>query len=351
MGRSADGFPVDTLAILRTQEWLLALAAPRVYCALERPVDKAVLLHLLDIWVAYADRGDYYLLDHVPDPDRPALARKLRVLIDAWTLPELPAEITETARELLRAEGYDEPPNGAATWDDYTFDPDEPVASQLVWAEDLPKLVAKVATPEEVEARNVERSKQIAEWEASQPPYDLDRGEVQLIYGDSWNNASIAAFRVLPSRTGALPQGADHGDLHAIIMWLMVLASPPLFRTLRRMPDRDHLLHLLDTFVAYAARNDHVVHVKWSPRRWVRHSEREALARKLREILATWTPPELPQEITDTARELVEAEGMRPPEGGWDNLEHDKPYPLEDVLSWPEGIPVVLRALQGAGAG
>jgi hypothetical protein len=174
MGRSADGFPVDFLAIQYTVNWLLVLAAPRVYRAIERPVDKAVLLHLLDIWIAYADRGDYYVNDYVPDPDRPALARKLRALIDAWTPPELPAAIVETARDLLRAEGDREPPNQAATWDDYTFEPGEPVASALAWAEDLPGLVKKVATPEEVEARNVERRKQYAEWEkkqeASRPP-------------------------------------------------------------------------------------------------------------------------------------------------------------------------------------
>src|SRR5262245_42043079 len=92
----ADGFPIDTLAILHTEAWLNVLARPHEYRALQRPVDaavKAVLLCLLGVWIAYVDRGDWYFRDPSKE-DRPALARKLRALLEVWTPPELPAEIT-----------------------------------------------------------------------------------------------------------------------------------------------------------------------------------------------------------------------------------------------------------------
>src|SRR3954468_23196544 len=104
----ADGAPIDIVAILYTREWLGVLAKPQEYRALQRPVDaavKAVLLCLLDVWIAYVDRGDWYLYGEPSEEDRPALARRLRALLEAWTPPELPAEITEAARAVLDAEG------------------------------------------------------------------------------------------------------------------------------------------------------------------------------------------------------------------------------------------------------
>jgi hypothetical protein len=149
MGRDCDGFPIDALAILCIDDWLTVLAAPIVYASLKRPVEPEVLLRLLDIYIAYVDRGDYYLFDHTPEPNRPALARQLRELIAGWTPPELPAEITEAARALLYAEGHKEPPHVAVTDPGY-------LESKLAWSDT--EVMQKKATNAEREERSRERS-------------------------------------------------------------------------------------------------------------------------------------------------------------------------------------------------
>jgi hypothetical protein len=83
IAKDRDGFNIDSLAILFTDDWLTVLAAPHIYRSLQRPVEPAFLLRLLDIFIAYADRGDHYIFDRAPDPDRPALARQLRNRL-AW---------------------------------------------------------------------------------------------------------------------------------------------------------------------------------------------------------------------------------------------------------------------------
>ena len=162
MVKDKDGFNIDTLAIFFTDDWLMVLAAPHVYRALQRPVDPMFLIRLLDVWIAYADRGDRYVFPLASDPNRPALARKLRELIAAWMPPELPAEITAAARALLRAEGYEEPPLGAATWDDFSFDPDRAVESRLAWPET--EILLKEADAADVDGTSLERKGSIAKW-------------------------------------------------------------------------------------------------------------------------------------------------------------------------------------------
>jgi hypothetical protein len=168
LSTDADGIPIDTLAILYTQAWLHVLAKPHEYRALQRPVDaavKGVLLTLLDAWIAYVDRGDWYLGN--PEGDRPALARKLRALLEAWTPPELPAEITEAARAVLDAEGATKHwREKGGTWDDATVtDPTRTIDSFLLWPEGLADVWPKRgATDEEKAAREVERRIQIREY-------------------------------------------------------------------------------------------------------------------------------------------------------------------------------------------
>jgi len=157
IGKDRDGFNIDSLAILYTENWLMVLAAPHIYRALPQPVEPSFLVRLLDIWIAYVDRGDHYLSANAPAPDRPALARKLRDLIDAWTPPELPAEITEAARAVLRAEGNEKPPLGAATWDDFNF-LDNDFDDTLAWPET--DVMLKEATAEEMEAANAKYLKE-----------------------------------------------------------------------------------------------------------------------------------------------------------------------------------------------
>lgn len=73
------------------------------------------------------------------------------------------------------------------------------------------------------------------------------------------------------------------------------------------------------------------------------YERRGPLAAKLQTLLETWTPPELPSEITEVGRAFLWAEGGMPPEGGWDNATITGSDPLENILLWPEGIPLLLR--------
>jgi hypothetical protein len=136
------------------------------------------------------------------------------------------------------------------------------------------------------------------------------------------------------------PVLTDYADVMNTTHWLMVLASPPLYRTLGRIPSREHLLHLMDIYIAYVEHDGRYSQQEHQP---VPYERREPLAAKLRALLETWTPPELPSEITEATRELLWAEGRTPPDGGWDNATITGSDPLEDILLWPEGIPLLLR--------
>jgi hypothetical protein len=163
ISKDLDGNPIDTLAILHTENWLIVLAAPHIYRSLTRQVQPAFLLRLLDIFIAYADRGDHYLFDCDPDLDRSAVARLLRDLIAAWTPPDLPAATTEAARALLRAEGYENPPRRAVRWENFNFLPDsEALENRLSWLET--DIIRKEATDAERAAANEERSVAVRKW-------------------------------------------------------------------------------------------------------------------------------------------------------------------------------------------
>lgn len=125
--------------------------------------------------------------------------------------------------------------------------------------------------------------------------------------------------------------------------WLHTLACPRVFHQMTRKPTREHMLHVYARYLPYAR----------SRREWVdvqgyfifRGDEdlREKLANRLGQLFETWTPPDLPPEITETARALLESEGIEPPEGGWDNFQIDMRDPVEECLLWPEGIPLLLK--------
>jgi hypothetical protein len=149
-----SAMPTDLPALVITQGWLEVLAAPHVYRALQRPVEPGYLTRLLDLWIAYVDRGDTYMGTLPaefarPDPKRPALARKLRALLQVWVPPDLPAEITKAARALLAAEGFKKPNVGRGTsWDDFAFSLDEgqSLESILIWPEGLAAILPKDET-------------------------------------------------------------------------------------------------------------------------------------------------------------------------------------------------------------
>jgi hypothetical protein len=132
----------------------------------------------------------------------------------------------------------------------------------------------------------------------------------------------------------------DFSDVLNTWYWIMVLAAPPLYKTMNRAVNPAHLVRLMDIYIAYAKRGTQYLKAEFTPVPW---EQRAPLARQLRARLADWTPPELPTEITEAARDLLHAEGQKPPEGGWDALQDSGPEPVEDILLWPEGIPAMLK--------
>jgi hypothetical protein len=121
------------------------------------------------------------------------------------------------------------------------------------------------------------------------------------------------------------------------LQWIIILAVPRLFSGLTRTPPREHLLSLLDTFVAYARHDGRYSPADFEP---VPYEQREELGLKLRALVEAWTPPAMPSEITQAARELLHAEGRNAPPEGWDALSEDM---NEEELLWPEGVPTLLK--------
>jgi hypothetical protein len=133
------------------------------------------------------------------------------------------------------------------------------------------------------------------------------------------------------------------GVIHALI-WLKVFACPRLFEQLSRMPPREHLLRQLDIYDAYLQHDGRYSNADFHP---VPYERRGPLAARFRALVEQWTPPELPAEMIQVARELMHAEGKNPPPGGWDVYDaKEESYPVEDCLLWPEGVPALLKAKQ-----
>jgi hypothetical protein len=134
----------------------------------------------------------------------------------------------------------------------------------------------------------------------------------------------------------------DFADVANCIMWLQTLAVPRIFRGMTRRPPREHLVRLVDIFIAYVRHDGRYPTPDFEP---VPYETREPLALKLRELLEAWTPPDLPAEVTEAARALLYAEGMNPA-GGWDSLS-DPDFRPEEHLLWPEGVPALMARDQG----
>jgi hypothetical protein len=142
---------------------------------------------------------------------------------------------------------------------------------------------------------------------------------------------------------GDNPRVEEIADAFQFHMWLHVLACPKIFHQMTRKPTREHILSVHARYLPYArSRRARVDQQGYFVTRGD-EDLREKLADHLRELLEAWTPPELPLEITETARALLDAEGIEPPEGGWDNIQEDPSYPIEEGLLWPEGVPALLK--------
>jgi hypothetical protein len=138
------------------------------------------------------------------------------------------------------------------------------------------------------------------------------------------------------------PVLSDWVDVIQATTWVKVFACPRLFAQLQRTPPREHLLRLLDIYDAYLQHDGRYSHADFQP---VPYERRCALAARFRALVEQWTPPDLPAEMTQVARELLHAEGEASPPSGWDEYAaKETPYPVEDCLLWPEGVPAILKA-------
>ena len=125
--------------------------------------------------------------------------------------------------------------------------------------------------------------------------------------------------------------------IHAAL-WIQALASRAVYSRLGRVPSREHVVRLLDVYIAYTARDGRCHQPMFEP---VAYERRGALASRLRALLVTWTPPELPEEITEAARALLHAEGLRAENDDWETLTDLAVDP--DLMLWPEGVPAMER--------
>jgi hypothetical protein len=140
---SANGRPVldDFGDVVNTITWLQVFAIPHIFCSMNRMPPREHLERLVDIYIKYVRHDGRYMspeFEPVPYERREPVALKLRELLEAWTPPDLPAEITEAARALLYAEGM----NPAGGWDSLS-DPDFRPEEHLLWPEGVPALMAR----------------------------------------------------------------------------------------------------------------------------------------------------------------------------------------------------------------
>jgi hypothetical protein len=123
----------------------------------------------------------------------------------------------------------------------------------------------------------------------------------------------------------------DFIDLAHAVPWLYVLASPPTFARLGRVPSPSHLLKIVDDFLHYVRSGEHITTPAFTP---VRYELREERTLALRSLLERWTPPALPVEVVHAARDVLEAEGLHAADD-WETFSFP-PGNVDDSVWWPE---------------
>lgn len=102
-----------------------------------------------------------------------------------------------------------------------------------------------------------------------------------------------------------------------------VLASPKVAGKLPTMPSRLSLLEVVDAYLHgldFFGEARHGRNTQGSGA--TLRVATESRAKQLRSLLACWTPsPDVPREIQEAARALIEALGFPAPPEGWDNFE------------------------------
>jgi len=275
---------IDLINSFPLRGWLDVLARPAVFASLSRMPSREHLLCLLSAYQPFAQSlaGDISLALE--------LLERMRALLSDWSPPDLPAEIVDVARALLRADGT----YLVQDWDKINWD---------------------------------ERP-------------DLDPGQTvdQIVVWPPWEPLTMSDdIKWPPFKEPCMDEPAPPDKLDAVMAtaWIMVLASPQVYRGIDRTPTREHFLHILDVYIAYVGHDGRYHQPMFQP---VPYERRAPLAAKLRALLEAWTPPELPSDIKAAARELLYAEGM---DLKWDNLTTAVLDPSH--FPWAEGIPPRLK--------
>jgi hypothetical protein len=99
---------------------------------------------------------------------------------------------------------------------------------------------------------------------------------------------------------------------------VLLLCAPRMAHSQKAVPTRAELLAVLDDYLRVLREHRDMFDDTDGPlaRKVDPHAQR------LRELVATWTPsPDVPADIQLAARAMIDAMGMSPPQGGWDEFE------------------------------
>ncbi len=106
---------------------------------------------------------------------------------------------------------------------------------------------------------------------------------------------------------------AAFSDAAKAIGWLTQLAIPEAWAVSHTHivpPVRDFMIGMVTRFIEYARSGAHDTKPQFEP---VPLGERVSRAEHLRALLEDWTPPELTDAISQGARDVLSAEGLRIP--------------------------------------
>ncbi|MEO5726929.1 MAG: hypothetical protein ABI134_10625, partial [Byssovorax sp.] len=119
-------------------------------------------------------------------------------------------------------------------------------------------------------------------------------------------------------------ESVHYMDVIHTVLWLLVLASRRGYHSLGREPPTEHLIRLLDIYVAYATHDGRYHQPSFQP---VPYERRVPLATRLRALLEKWTPSEPSDEVIEAVRALLYAEGIGEPSDGWESPTRGNPDP------------------------
>lgn len=133
------------------------------------------------------------------------------------------------------------------------------------------------------------------------------------------------------------PRTSELGNAHPFRDWLMVLASPELFRMLTRQPSREHLLFLCDAYMPLARSRRELV----KEQGYISSADESVVlerAERMRSLLEGWSPNELTTEIVEAARALLQADRYYTIVDWNCKPTLDPGQTLDDLLIWPSSV-------------